>query len=75
MLGRDPQGVEYRDVVPIHLGLSHNQITDISPLMQNPALKDGIGIDLRQNPLDEEAYNTHIPALRERGVTVFDDRS
>jgi len=27
-------------------------------------------VDLRENPLSEEAINEHIPALRARGVSV-----
>ena len=46
-------------------------IVDLSPLVENAGLsgkKDFI--DLRDNPLSDISINTHIPALRERGVRV-----
>jgi Leucine-rich repeat (LRR) protein len=57
------------------LGLYRNQITDISPLVNNPGIGRGDKIRLRRNPLNDEAYDIHIPALQERGVKVsFDPR-
>jgi len=55
----------------VHLGLSNNQISDISPLIRNPGIGEGVGVDLRGNPLNDEAYEVHIPALLERGVTIL----
>jgi len=57
--------------VPIHLQLSNNQISDINPLVKNSGISEGHAIDLRGNPLNDEAYNIHIPALKERGVKVL----
>ena len=47
-----------------------NQVSDISPLVDNPGLGDIVIVWLRGNPLSEESVNEHIPALRARGVTV-----
>jgi len=55
------------------LDLSENNIVGIEPLVNNDGIGDGDVIDLRGNPLSEEAINTHIPALEDRGVTVYYD--
>ena len=55
------------------LNLKKNQISDISPIVNNPSIGEGDEVDLRDNPLDDEAYNKHIPALQERGVEVLFD--
>jgi len=55
------------------LYLRYNEIGDISPLVNNPGIGQGDEVDLRDNPLNDEAYNSHIPALRERGVDVLFD--
>ena len=52
------------------LNLSSNQISDISPLVSNAGLDDGDELDLRSNSLSAESLNTHVPALRARGVIV-----
>jgi len=52
------------------LYLAKNHIRDISPLVSNSGLGKGAVVDLMDNPLDDEAYDIHIPALQERGVTV-----
>ncbi|MCL0076052.1 PKD domain-containing protein, partial [Dehalococcoidia bacterium] len=65
----DLTGLEYA-VNLIRLPLAVNQITDISPLVQNEGLSRTDEIDLRGNPLSEESLNTYIPELRARGVTV-----
>lgn len=57
----------------IYLDLRNNWISDISPLVNNPYIGKGDGINLRGNPLNEDAYDVHIPALRERGVGVIFD--
>lgn len=59
--------------VKIHLGLSFNQISDISPLVKNLGIGEGDGVDLRRNPLNDKAYSVHIPTLEKRGVTVLFD--
>ena len=60
--------------IKVHLSLFKNQISDISPLVNNKGIDDGDGIDLRGNPLNDEAYEVHIPALQERGVKVLFDK-
>ena len=53
------------------LFLGNNLILDLSPLVANTGLGDGDVVDLRINSaLDAASLSTHIPALRERGVTV-----
>ena len=53
------------------LFLGNNLILDLSPLVANTGLGDGDVVDLRINrALDATSLSTHIPALRERGVTV-----
>ena len=50
--------------------LSNNNISDIAPLVNNGGLGKGDLVWLPGNPLSAESTNTHIPALRERGVRV-----
>ena len=52
------------------LNLAGNGISDISTLVANAGLDAGDEVDLRGNPLDAAALETHIPALTARGVTV-----
>ncbi len=52
------------------LNLKRNKITDIEPLVNNLGLGAGDDVDLRNNPLNQDAVNVHIPALESRGVTV-----
>ena len=52
------------------LGLMQNQISDISPLVDNPGLGEGDDVILVNNPLSEESVNVHILELEARGVTV-----
>ncbi len=49
------------------LSLGQNQVADIAALAKLPALEY---LDLRDNPLDPDALNIHIPALEKRGVQV-----
>lgn len=62
-----------RDGVNICLGLSNNRISDIKPLVIGLILIGGGGVDLRGNPLNDRAYRTYIPALRERSPNVLYD--
>ena len=56
------------------LRLWDNQISDLSPLIDNAGLGEGDTVDLRGNPLSDEALTTQIPALQARGVQVeFDE--
>ena len=51
--------------------LGNNLILDLSPLVDNTGLGTGDVVDLRMNrALTDTSLNTHIPALRTRGVTV-----
>ena len=53
------------------LDLRNNRVTDIEPLVNNGGLDGqpyGEFINLTGNPLSAEARNTHVPALRSRGV-------
>ena len=52
------------------LFLTNNRISDIAPLVANPGIGSGDYIDLTNNPLNATSVNTHIPALRHRGVDV-----
>ena len=53
--------------------LRNNRISDISDLAANDGLGRGDYLELQGNPLDADAHATHIPALQERGVTVYFD--
>ena len=53
------------------LFLNNNQIVDIAPLAANMGLDQGDLLYLIGNPLSPESFNTHIPALESRGVTVY----
>ena len=66
-------GFWVREGISVHLGLSNNQISDISPLVHNSGIGKGDGVDLRKNPLNDEAHDVHIPALIERDVKVLFD--
>ena len=58
------------------LNLSYNQISDIAPLADNSGLGSGDTVALQGNPLNDEAYSTHIPALQSLGVEVrYDEPS
>ena len=52
------------------LNLVGNQISDIGPLVANAGLNDGNWLELQGNPLSTRSRDTHIPALRARGVNV-----
>ena len=58
----------------IGLHLQDNSISNISPLVENTGLGYDDFIDVRRNPLNLFAINTHIPTLQARWVTVeFDN--
>ena len=52
------------------LGLSGNEIRDVRPLVASTGLGRGDEVDLRRNPLSDQAINEQIPALEARGVKV-----
>lgn len=66
--------VEEREGNEVHVGLSNNRISDVSPLAQNPGIGEGVGIDMRGNPLSEESIKKLIPQLEQRGVNVLYDK-
>ena len=53
------------------LGLSDNRIKDISSLVANTDLGGGDWVNLKNNPLSDQARNEQIPALKTRGVNVI----
>lgn len=53
------------------LDLDNTQVSDIVPLVENTGLDSDTFVNLVGTPLNAAAINTHIPALRERGVTVW----
>ena len=64
-----------RDLTPLatltrltFLDLANNSVTDIAPLVSNNSLST---IHLHGNPLSEESIATHLPALQDRGATVY----
>lgn len=54
----------------VFLLLANNAIADVRPLLALPWLRY---VDLRGNPLNEQAIDAHIPALQARGVLVLFD--
>ena len=53
------------------LNLNDNLIVDAKPLVDNTGLGSGDTVKLRRNPLSAQSVNTHIPAVRARGATVY----
>ncbi|MDP6584711.1 MAG: leucine-rich repeat domain-containing protein, partial [Anaerolineales bacterium] len=53
------------------LDLSYNKVSDITPLVDNTDISGEI--NLKNNPLNNTALTTHIPALKARGITVEHD--
>ena len=51
-----------------YLDLRSNQISDISALVENTGISGKI--NLKDNPLNNTALSTHIPALEARGIKV-----
>ena len=52
------------------LDLRNNRVSDLSPLVANADLGEGDWVALDGNSLSQESLNTHVPALRDRGVKV-----
>ncbi len=50
--------------------LQDNEISEIWPLSQNAGLDEDDLVDLRHNPLDDDATSTYVPTLEGRGVRV-----
>ncbi len=58
-----------------HIDISGNEISDIGPLAANTSLTENDRVDIRQNPLNDDAYDTQIPALLGRNIDLlFDER-
>ncbi len=79
---RPSSGFGGSDGIRAIFDLSGNQIRDISPLVENPSVRirpdqsiaqHANRVILKGNPLNDEAYEVHIPALQERGVEVLFD--
>jgi len=68
----DISALEYLTALQF-LRLDDNQIEDIEPLVDNAGLGEGDEVDLRNNNLTETSLTVHIPALKDRGVTVHHD--
>ncbi len=68
---------QIKDVSPLSglmriqsITIQDNPITNISPLVSNSGLARGDVVFLSSNALDKASMNVHIPALKERGVTI-----
>ncbi len=61
-----------------YLDLRNNNISDIAPLVTlnlTGTQWDNTGLDLKGNPLNNEAIQTHIPAMQTKGIEVkYDQR-
>ena len=68
----DLTGLEYCTNLT-ELDLGYNQISDISPLVQNEGFGEADAIYLQGNPLSWESVNVYVPELRGRDVTVIYD--
>jgi nucleoside-triphosphatase THEP1 len=73
----DVEAKQINDILPLanlssltELGLWWNQISDISPLVDNNGLSEGDEIYLQGNPLSSDSINIYIPQLEARGVVV-----
>ena len=59
------------DLTQVSVG--YNNISDITYLVNNLSLGQDDQVNLEGNPLNSEAYDTHIPMLEARGVNVYYD--
>ena len=57
------------------LNAEGNRIFSISPLVMNLGLGTGDEVGIERNPLDQSSIESHIPALRARGVDVTYEES
>ncbi len=56
--------------------LDNNNISDVSPLVKlnlTGTQWNSTGLDIRNNPLNNDSIRTHIPAMQERGIVVSFD--
>ena len=49
------------------MGLNNNKVADIAPAA---GLANLATLNIRRNALNEASLNTHVPALKEKGVKV-----
>ncbi len=57
-----------------NINLFNNQVSDLTPLVENLDLfGQAVTIDVRSNPLSDEALNVQIPALQSRFINVLYD--
>jgi Leucine-rich repeat (LRR) protein len=54
----------------VWLDLSYNNISDISPLVENSGLSAGDTVYLSGNPLSPTSIDDYVPQLEARGVAV-----
>jgi len=66
---QDLTGIEYANKLT-DLRLDGNQISGISALTANVGISSGDVVDIQNNPLSQESYDTFIPQLQARGVDV-----
>ncbi len=52
------------------IALGANQISDISPLVDNEGLSEDDEVYLQENPLSQQSIDEHIRELEAGGVTV-----
>ena len=52
------------------LRLHRNSISDLSPLVENTGIGAGVYVSVSENFLNALSFNTHIPALQGRGVSI-----
>ena len=52
------------------LYLQDNSISDLWPLVANSGLGNGDKLNVKENPLNDLSFNTHIPTLESRGGNV-----
>lgn len=71
------QGNRIVDTAPLaglaaieHANLGYNEIEDLAPLVAAGGLAEGDALNVEENPLSAASRETHIPALRRRGVDV-----
>ena len=57
------------------LYLEDNSISDLSPLVTNTGLGNGAKINVKENPLNAQSINSHIPVLQSRRITVESDQT
>src|SRR5690606_37870790 len=57
----------------VHLGLGETLVSDISSLVANANIDSNTTVNVFNVPLGQDAICNDVPALRARGVTVFEN--